>query len=268
MITRLLARFLLLMLLGAAYGLHAATPLEVRQRVGLDEHIGTTLPLSVTLRDERGRAVRLGELFGRKPAILALVYYDCPNLCNLTLTSLVTSLRSLDLRVGRDFEVIAVSIDPRETGIQATTKRDALVRQYGQPANSSCRDCNSGWHLLTGQSAQIAALAKAVGFRFFWDATQSQFAHPAGITVVTPAGRIARYFGGVQFPPPELRWALLQAGRQQVASSADRLWLLCYHYEALIGKYSSLVMTSVRVVGVAVVLALAALILRLARRRA
>jgi protein SCO1/2 len=238
--------------------------------------------------------VRLGEFFGRKPAILALVYYECPNLCNLTLTSLVTSLRPLDLRAGRDFDVIAISIDPREQPAQAAAKRDELLASYAPPRGAAptiavsttaaptiaasttaapttaappCAGCDPGWHLLTGDATQIAAIAQAVGFRYFCDASQSQFAHPAGITIITPQGRIARYFGGIEFPRPELRWALVQAQQQKIVSTADRLWLLCYHYEALIGKYSSLIMTSLRFVAIAVMLALAMLIVRLARSR-
>jgi protein SCO1/2 len=280
-----------------------ATPRAVRQRVGLDPHLGARIPLGATLRDERGNVVRLGEFFGSKPAILALVYYQCPNLCNFTLTSLVASLKPLDLRAGKDFEVIAISIDPREHAAQAAARRDALIASYasardtpardglmrdglmrdgltraalarGTPVRDSptanappCRNCDSGWHLLTGDAKPIAAIAQAVGFRYFWDAAQSQFAHPAGITIITPQGRIARYFGGVEFPSPELRHALLQAQQQQIVSTADRLWLLCYHYEALIGKYSAVIMTSIRFAAIGVVLALAILIVRLARSR-
>jgi protein SCO1 len=253
---RLPSLLLVSVLVGLCHAAGAASARDIKERVGIDEHPGAELPLAARLRDERGKTVHLGELLGQRPAILALVYFDCPNLCNVTLNSLVGSLSHVDLQAGRDFDVFAVSFDPREGAPQAAERHRQLSEHYPTSA---------GWRFLTGDGPDTAKIADAVGFRFFWDSTQSQFAHPAAIVVVTPQGRIARYFGGVEFPPPELRWALVQAGQQRITFGTDRLWLLCYHYEALIGKYSASVMTGLRVLAFAAVAALALFIRRLAR---
>jgi protein SCO1/2 len=204
--------------------------------------------------------VTLGELLGQRPAVLALVYFDCPNLCNVTLSSLRRALEQVDLKAGRDFDVIALSFDAREGTTQAAAKRASLL---GTGRGSS----TPGWHFLTGESSQITEVSKAVGFRFIWDAERSQFAHPAGITIITPRGRIARYFGGVEFPPRELRWALLEAARDRTTTGTDRLWLLCYHYADLVGRYSGQILTSLRFLASAAVLALAFLLWRLTRNQ-
>jgi protein SCO1/2 len=253
---RLTALLLFAILVCPCHVAGAATARDVKDRVGIDEHPGAELPLSARLRDEHGKTVRLGELLGRRPAILALVYFDCPNLCNVTLNSLVGSLSHIDLQAGRDFDVFAVSFDSREGALQAAERHRLLSEHYPTSAN---------WRFLAGDAKETAKVADAVGFRFFWDPAQSQFAHPAAIVVITPQGRIARYFGGVEFPPPELRWALVQAGKQRITFGTDRLWLLCYHYEALIGQHSASVLTGLRVLGFAAVAGLALLIRRLAR---
>jgi protein SCO1 len=240
----------------------ATTVRDVQQRVGLDQHLGSAVPASLKFLDERGRSVPLGDFLGSRPVILALVYYTCPNLCSLTLTSLTRSLRTLDLQAGRDFEVIAVSIDPRETPVLATTKRAAYLSEYTRDA-AVCRGCEAGWHFLTGPAASSSALAASVGFHYFYDPAQQQYAHPSGIVVLTPRGRISQYFNGIEFPAPALRQALLQARAERSGSLAERLWLLCFHYDALAGPYSARVTAGLRILGALVVLALGGFVARL-----
>jgi protein SCO1 len=247
-----------------AMGARATTVRDIQQRVGIDPHPGRELPLSISLRDEAGAPLHLGDLLGRRPAVLALVYYECPNLCTLTLTNLTRSLRAMDLSSGRDFEVIAVSIDPRESPALAAAKRAAYLDRYGRHL-PACAGCDSGWHFLTARAAESAALAHAVGMRYFWDPVQAQYAHPSALVIVTPRGRISRYLNGVEFPVWELRQALTEAAGEHTSSLAQRLWLLCYHYEALVGRYSALVTTAVRVLAALVALSLATLIFRLIR---
>jgi protein SCO1/2 len=242
----------------------ALMPAEVQQRVGLDQHLGRALPLGVTLRDESASPIRLGELFGSRPVVIAPVYFGCPNLCTLTLNGLLLSLRSLELTAGRDFEVIAVSFDPREGAALARAKRDAYLARYAR-ASAPCPSCTRGWHFLTGDAPQIAPLMDALGFRYVWDRELGQYAHAAAIVVVTPRGRIAQYFNGVSYPATELRATLLAAAGEHSGSLAQRLWLLCYHYESLAGRYSALIASVLRLLAGALVLALILLITRLAR---
>jgi len=239
----------------------AVTAQEVQRRVGLDQHLGRTLPEGITLIDEHGQPQRVTALLQGKPAVLALVYFECPNLCTLTLNGLADSVRRLNLTPGRDFEILAVSIDPRETPALAAKKRAAYLSRYGLPATGH----GAGWHFLTGGADQISALASAVGARYFWDAAHNQYAHPAGLVILSPTDRIAQYLNGVNFPPTELRRALQLAAHDQTGSLAERLWLLCYHYDALLGPYSSQITLALRLLGIAVIVSLAALIARLIR---
>ena len=249
--------------LTAAYG---ETARQLARDVGVEQRPGQALPLGVTFHDEHGASVALGQYFGTRPVVLALVYYRCPNLCSLTLTSLLHSLEQLDLTAGRDFDVVAVSIDPREDSQLAAAKQATYAQQYKR-GRAQCNGCAEGWHFLTGAASQSGALAQAAGFRYAYDAAQDQYAHAAGILIVTPGGRIARYFNGIEFPPRELRWALLEAKAGHTGGLADRFWLLCFHYEALIGRYSGVIQAAVRVLALATVLVLGLLIFRLARVR-
>jgi protein SCO1/2 len=242
-----------------------ATAAQIASSVGVEQRLGQELPLNTIIHDERGASVPIATFFGARPVLLTFVYYRCPNLCNLTLTNLLRSLEHVDLTAGRDFDVVAVSIDPRETSDVAAAKRATYVQQY-ERSRASCDDgCGEGWHFLTAGARQSETLARAAGIRYVYDPDQDQYAHPAAALVVTPTGRIARYFNGIEFPPPELNWALAEARAERTAGLADRFWLLCYHYEALVGRYSGVVHISVRVLAIATVLALAFLIFRLVR---
>jgi protein SCO1/2 len=237
---------------------------DIQQRVGLDQHLGRQLPLEVALQDEQGTPIRLGELLGTRPAVIAPVYFECPNLCTLTLNGLLLSLRNIELTAGRDFEVIAVSFDPREGAALARAKRETYLGRYGRAAPAFPLPTR-GWHFLTGAAPQTAALMRALGFRYFWDQELGQYAHAAGIVVVTPRGRIARYLNGVSYPAAQLRQALREAAVEHGGSLAEQLWLLCYHYQSLLGRYSALIVSLLRLLGLALILALVVLITRLAR---
>ncbi len=257
-----LALYLALALMSALA--HGATPAQLAREVGVEQHPGRQLPLGTTLRDPSGDTIPLGTFFGARPVVLTFVYYQCPNLCNLTLTNLVRSLGHIDLTAGRDYDVIAISIDPRENSQLAAAKQAAYVQQY-KAGRAECANCAKGWHFLTAEASHSAALARAAGIRYFYDPAQDQYAHPAAALVITPHGRVARYFNGIEFPPPELRWALIEAKGERTAGLADQFWLLCYHYEALVGRYTGLVQIAVRLLAIATVLGLGFLIFRLAR---
>jgi protein SCO1/2 len=256
-----------LLLLCPALGWAALTAHEVQQRVGVDPALGGQVPLNTVFRDEAGNPRTLGDVMAGRPTIVALVYFDCPNLCTMTLNGLATASEHLGLRPGMDYRVIAISIDPREGPALAAAKRDDYAARFGRGA-PGCAGCDSGWHFLTGDAASIRKVALAVGYRYFWDAAQAQYAHPAGAVVLSGAGRIVQYLNGVEFPPAELRSALSLAAEGRTGSLAQRLWLLCFHYEALAGRYSREITTALRILGLMTMLGLGWMLLRLVRARA
>jgi protein SCO1/2 len=204
-------------------------------RADLEQKLGVALPLHLTFTDETGKTVPLSTYFQRRPVILQLGYNHCWLMCDVVTGALVRSLQDLRLTPGTDFDVVFVSIDPRETWQLSAQKKARFIRSYGRsPAGA-------GWHFLTGSQANIQALADTVGFHFFYDPPSGQFAHPSGIMVVTPQGRISKYFYGVEFDPTQLRLALLQAGGETIGSRVDALLLLCYHWNPLSGKYGWLI---------------------------
>jgi protein SCO1/2 len=228
--------------------------------VGFDQHLGETVPLDITLRDESGRTVRLGDYFRGRPVALSLVYFDCPMLCTVSLNGLAGALGTLSFEPGRDFEVVTVSFDHREGPALAAAKKATYLKRYGRPGAAG------GWHFLTGDLASLQALTRAVGFRYTWDEATRQFAHPSGLLVLTPEGRIARYLYGVEYTPKDLRLALVEASANKVGTPLDQAVLYCYQYDPMTGKYGLLVMRVVRVAGALTVLALAAFILAMRRR--
>lgn len=230
--------------------------------IGIDQRLDAQLPLSLAFRDEAGREVRLGDYFGRRPVILALVYYNCPMLCTQVLNGLVGSLNTLSLAAGSDFDVVLVSFDPRETPEAARAKKDAYLSRYKHPAAAN------GWHFLTGREPDIQALAKAVGFRYRYDAQLDQFAHASAIFVATPDGRLARYFYGIEYAPRDLRLALVEASAGRIGTPVDQILLFCFHYDPASGKYGAVVVNIVRLAGLATVLLIAGSILWMSRKRA
>lgn len=249
-----------LMLLIAATALASAPSDEQLRGVEIDQKLGASVPLNLPFRDESGAAVRLGTFFGSRPVVLALVYYGCPNLCTVTLNGLVESVRTLTLETGRDYEIVVVSIDPAETPALAAEKKHTYTMRYGRPGSAR------GWHFLSGESDAISQLAGAVGFRYFYEPETKQFAHAAGIMVLSPAGKISRYFLGIEYPPRDLRLALVEASQNRVGTLADRLLLLCFHYNPLTGRYGLLITRVIHILGLSTVAGVAALLLALQRR--
>jgi protein SCO1 len=220
--------------------------------VGFDQHLGETLPLDLAFRDETGREVRLRDYFGKRPVVLTLVYYECPMLCTLSLNGLVSALSVLPWTPGQEFELVTVSFDPRETPAQAQAKKTAYLARYKRTGAAA------GWHFLTGDEASVRALTRAAGFRYAWDQAGGQFAHPAGVVVVTPDGRLSRYLFGVEYAPKDLRLALVESSAGKVGGPMEQLLLFCYRYDPATGKYGPVVLGLVRLGGVLTLLALAA----------
>ena len=234
------------------------------KEVGFDQRLGESVPLDAVFRDETGHAVRLAEYFGERPVILAPVYYECPMICTMVLNGLTSALRVLSFDTGREFEVVAISFDAREQPALAAEKKRAYLKRYGRPESAP------GWHFLTGDEEAIRRLTDSIGFRYVYLPEADQFAHASGLVVVTSAGRIARYFYGVEYSPRDLRLGLVETADQKIGSLLDQALLYCFHYDPAIGKYSAAVMNIVRLGAVATVALLGGFLLvqwRRERRR-
>ncbi|HEY2863869.1 MAG TPA: SCO family protein [Casimicrobiaceae bacterium] len=223
----------------------------VADRVGFDQHLDATLPLGLDFRDEAGRGVHLGDYFGAAPVVLAFAYYGCSSLCPTVVGHLVDTLDRSGLTPGRGYRVIVASIDPGDSPALASMKKATYLENAKRPHTAEA------WHLLTGSEANISALTQAAGFRYAYDADAHQYAHPAGIIVLTPHGVIARYVFGFEATPEELRSALNDAAAQRIASPAERLLLLCFHF-APSGRYSTAILLALRWITLAMLLALLA----------
>lgn len=232
----------------------------VLKDIGFDQRLGEMLPHDIPLRDEAGNAVRLGDFFGQRPVVLTLVYYDCPMLCTLTLNSLSSALATLTFDIGREFDVVTVSFDPREKPSLAAAKKKGYVTRYGRPG------AETGWHFLTGDRESLARLTAAVGFRYQWDAEIKQFAHPSGLMVLTPEGRITRYLYGIEYAPKDLRLSLVEASERKIGTPVDQAMLFCYQYNPATGRYGLLTMRLLRGGAVLTVLGLGGLIFSLRRK--
>jgi protein SCO1/2 len=230
------------------------------QRLGFDQRVGQKVPADLLFRDETGRQVRIGDYFGKRPVLLSLVYFRCPMLCPLTLNGLTRSLKGMSFDAGREFEVVVVSIDPRETpAMAAAAKRQALAG-YNRP------DTAAGWHFLTGGAEPIRRLTATVGFRYFYDQRVQQFAHAAGIVLLTPAGAASRYLYGIEFPPRNVRLGLVEAASNRIGSPVDQVLLYCFHYDPVQGKYSAVTLNIVRLSALLTVAGLGLMIVLLKRR--
>ena len=205
------------------------------ENVGIEQRLNEQIPPNLEFRDETGKAVRLGDYFGNKPMILNLVYYQCPMLCSEVLGGLTGAMRVLKFDVGKDFEVLTVSFDPRDTPEVAAAKKADYLKRYGR-ANAA-----DGWHFLTGPQASIDALTKAAGFQYQYDPKTGQFAHATAIMVLTPDGRIAQYYYGVEYAPKDLRLGLVQASNNKIGNLVDEVLLYCYHYDPATGKYGAVI---------------------------
>jgi protein SCO1/2 len=240
---------------GAAPGVPASAMPAALREVGFDQNLGGQVPLDLEFRDEDGRPVTLARYAGSRPVVLALVYYGCPMLCTQTLNSLASTIGVLSQEPGKDFEVVTVSFDPRETPELARAKKAAYITRAGKPRIAS------GWHFLTGDQRAISALTRSVGFRYVWDDSAQQFAHPTGLVVLTRDGRVARYLFGIEYGPRDLRLAIVDAAAGRVSSPIQRVLLYCYHYDLATGRYSLIVMRVVQLAGLATILCLATVIL-------
>ena len=224
------------------------------ENVGIEQHLDAQVPPDLVFRDDIGKAVKLGDYFGHKPLILNLVYYNCTMLCGEALAGLSSAMRLVKFDVGTEFDVITISFDPRETPEMAASKKKDYIGRYGR-ANAT-----AGWHFLTGPPESINALTKAVGFQYQYDAKTNQYAHATAIMVLTPQGRISRYFYGVDFPPKDLRMGLVEASQGKIGNAVDAVLLYCYHYNPETGKYGAIVSNILRLAAAATILLLSSLI--------
>ncbi len=221
----------------------ALEQIPMLREVGIDQRLGEGIPLDTPFVDEAGRDVRIGDYFGARPVVLALVYYECPMLCTQVLNGLVGSLEALSFTPGREFEVVVISFDPGETPALAAQKKTSYLQRYDRDG------AGPGVHFLTGRQTSVDAVTRAVGFRYAYDAAIDQYAHPAAITVLTPEGRVSRYLFGIEFAPRDMKLALIEAADHQIGSALDQALLFCYHYDPATGTYGFAVMNMVRVAG-------------------
>ncbi|MGO9968567.1 MAG: SCO family protein [Bryobacteraceae bacterium] len=231
--------------------------------VNIEQRLDQQVPLDVSFRDEAGRAMPLASFFeSGKPVILALVYYRCPMLCTEILTGLESSLKAVSLDAGKDFNVVSISFDPKDTPELAAAKKQMYLKRYNRP------NAANGWHFLTGDAANIKALTDAVGFHYKYDPATEQFAHASAIMILTPEGRISKYFYGVDYAPRDLRLGLVEASQEKIGTAVDQILLYCYHYDPTTGKYGAIAINILRGAGGAFVLVGGAILLVFFRRDA
>jgi protein SCO1 len=238
----------------------AATMPTALQNVGFEPPLNGPMPLDLSFRDETGRSVQLREYFGQKPVVLAFVYYNCPMLCDQVEQGVVGVLRMLSFNPGRDYEVVFVSFDSRETPEMAAEKKKKALVHFRRP------ETDSGWHFLTGSKESIEAAAKAANFRFSFDAKSNLFAHASGVLVLTPDGHISRYFYGVEYPGRDMRLGLVDASAGKIGTPIDHVLLYCYHYDPTAATYSASILKIIRLGGVLTILCIVGGIL-ISRRR-
>jgi protein SCO1 len=230
------------------------------KNVGMRQNLNQPIPTDLTFTDDLGRTVRLGDYFGKKPIILNLVYFTCPMLCGEVLSGLENSLRMMKFDVGKEFDVITVSFDPHDTPEAAAKKKSEFLRRYKRPG------AEQGWHFLVGHQDAIDSLTKAAGFDYEYDPKTRQFAHTAAILILTPEGRIAQYYYGIEYPPKDLRLGLVEAGAGKIGNVVDALLLYCYHYDPEQGKYSATILRVLRLAGVVTMLFIGTFIFVMIRR--
>jgi len=245
----------------APYGAPAGSSPTARllADVGIEQHLDAPLPLDAELRDETGKTVKLGDFFGRQPVVLTLVYYKCPMLCTQVLNGFLKSSQAVPLEIGRDYQVVTISFDPRETHELAAEKKDRYTRAYRRAGAAA------GWHFLTGDKASIDRITEAVGFRYHYDAKSDQFAHASGLVLATPEGKLARYFYGIEYSPHDLRLGLVESSAGGMGSPVEQVLLLCYHYDPLTGRYGLAIAGVLKLAGSLTVLVLGVFLARMYR---
>ena len=258
---KLLIFLLLVIALPAIAQTNSATPPQLPGKVAIDQKLNAQLPMDLMLRDESGRVVRLGQYFNHgRPVLLNFMYYRCPMLCPMVMDGIANGLTELRFDIGREFDVITVSVDPRDTPEQATAKKETYVKRYGRFGAAN------GWHFLTGPESAIKKLTSTAGFQYAYDIKMDQFAHGAVLIAVTPQGRVSRYLYGFEYKARDLRLALVEASAGKIGNASDAILLLCYHYDPATGKYSRSAMNFVRAGGVATILSLAGFIFIMIRK--
>jgi protein SCO1/2 len=227
----------------------------VLSQVRIDQRLDEQLPLDAVFRDETGKSVKLQDYFGRRPVILSFAYYTCPMLCPMTLEGMVKAMRTLSFQPGADYVAVNVSINPKETPEIAAAKKEDVLRDFDRPG------VRENWHFLTGDELAIRQVADAAGFRYVWDPSTQQFIHASGIMVVTPQGKMSRYFYGIEYAPRDLRLGLIEATAGKIGSPVDQVLLYCFHYDPATGKYGLVVMNVLRIFGALTVLLMGGAIL-------
>jgi protein SCO1/2 len=233
---------------------------DLLKNVGIDQKLNQQVPLDLTFRDESGKTVQLSQYFGQRPVILSLVYYNCPMLCTQVLNGMEAAMKGLPMDAGNQFEAVTVSIDPSDRPVLASVKKQMYTGMYGRPGAAE------GWHFLTGDEDQIKKLADAVGFRYAYDPDSKQFAHASAIMVVTPDGKISKYFYGIQYSPRDLRLGLVEASAGRIGTPVDSILLFCYHYDPHTGKYGLLISRLIQTAGLLTIAAIGITMLVLFRR--
>ncbi len=257
---KLLLIFLAIVFCGSSLSQARGLTEEDFKKIGYDQHIGQQISADTPFADSKARKLAIGDLWNQKPTLLVLGYYHCPMLCTLINDGLIQALLELRFDVGRDFNVINVSIDPQETPKLAAEKKKEYLTRYGRPGAAE------GWHFLTGNQHSIAQIANEAGFRYKYDSESQQYAHPSGFLVLTSDGKISRYFFGVNFKPQELRAAIIAASKGERGSIIQQLVLLCCQYNPITGKYGALILNVLRGASIATVLLLAWWIMMMCRR--
>lgn len=238
----------------------ASVPPPGLKNIGIEQRLNEQVPADLVFRDETGKTVKLGDYFGKKPLILSLVYFRCPMLCNEVLSGMEGAMKALPFDAGKEFDVLTVSFDPKDTPETATEKKAQVLKHYKRATAAE------GWHFLTGSQESIDALTKAVGFQYHYDAPTDQFAHATGIMVLTPEGKIAQYYYGVEFAPRDLRFGLEQASQNKIGSLVDQVLLYCFHYDPTTGKYNAIISRVLKLSGGLTILLIGGVVLVLLRR--
>jgi len=229
---------------------------DALKNIGIEQKLGSQLPLDAELKDEDGNVVKLGSYFGTgRPVIVAFVYYECPMLCNQVLNGLTGSLKGISFDAGKEFDVVAISFDAKEfdkPGL-AKNKKASYMERYGRPGTEK------GWHFLTGTQESIDKVTSAAGFNYKWDEKSNQFAHAAGVMIATPAGKLSRYLYGIDYSPKDIKFGVMESAESKVGNASDQLMLYCFHYDPASGKYGLAILNLVRLGGIATLLGLGAM---------
>jgi protein SCO1/2 len=227
---------------------NGGVPNDLAERVKVEQKLDDRLPLGLEFKDENGKAVTLGQYFGKKPVMLSMLQFTCDQICSAQLGAMTASFNDLKFSVGKEFDVLTISLDPREGPLIAKDAQDERLKEYTRPS------AKEGWHFLTGSEKNIKALSKALGIKYIWDDGSKQFIHPDGIILATPDGRISRYFLQLNYNPQDLRFSVIEASKERIGTVIDQIALSCFHYNPETGKYTFQVMGFVRAVSIALVL--------------